>query len=317
MAHEKRAGFVAELTASLDRAVPVVWDHHNDVWDTGRRALLSFDSGADYHLVLQDDVIACQDLLAGVERALDFVPGVGVVSLYTGSHSHANGRLDLIWERWRGQPYRWLRLSSMRWGPAVCVPTQLIDDLVAFADRRTENSYDQRIDHWANHRRLPTFYTSPSLVEHRRSPSLRAGRPDRHAYQFIGSDRSALDVDWSGLCADESTDPEGRPIVAQFRNISTGQVVDLKPGDSRFDRISRMTHRWERLDPAPEPEPDTASIDEPDLTSGTVDDVLDRVAGGSQSASATLYAELGKDEPRKTLVEALGQIVAAEEGVTA
>src|SRR5690606_5759806 len=84
MAHPDRAGFVDELCGRLDRDPTVVWDEIGDVWHTGRRAMLAYDPDADYHLVIQDDAVVCRDLVAGVEKALEYVERRRTLNLYMG-----------------------------------------------------------------------------------------------------------------------------------------------------------------------------------------------------------------------------------------
>ena len=84
MAHPRREGMVQQLLDELDRPVPVVWDQINDRHDTGIRAIEAFDPTASHHLVLQDDVLVCRDLLAGIERALRYIPQDEPMCLYVG-----------------------------------------------------------------------------------------------------------------------------------------------------------------------------------------------------------------------------------------
>lgn len=114
--------------------------------------------------------------------------------------------------------------------------------------------------------------------------------------------------------------------MATFRNKNTGYVVTLEPGDSRYSRLSRMTHRWELIPTSPEPEapadPVEESAEEPasDEPAGAVSlkgsaaDVLDRVGDSAEVAAATLAAEMERKKPRKGLVDALTAIAFPEEG---
>src|SRR5690606_32431577 len=77
MAHPIRKEQVKELQAMLDRPVPVAWGPNPEPspdpqrrWATRRAAWELHDPTADWHLVIQDDAIVCQDFLAGLEAAL-------------------------------------------------------------------------------------------------------------------------------------------------------------------------------------------------------------------------------------------------------
>lgn len=197
MAHPRRAEMVAELETLLDRPAKVVWDERNDRWHTGRRSLLAFDESTTHHMVIQDDVIPCRDLVAGVERALGFIPADAPLMAYVGSvRPYAPVIKRHIAER---PDVSWFTFNETFWGPCLVIPTAHIRDLVRRCDRMNVANYDRRIGLWYRSKRIRTFAPWPSLVEHRDSPSLVAGRNgQRHAYRFLGSDVSALTVDWSG-----------------------------------------------------------------------------------------------------------------------
>lgn len=202
MAHRKRADYIPELLAALDREVDVVWDRKNDRWDTGARAMLSYDAEADYHLVLQDDAIVSQDLIAGVERALDLRPELGAgkpMNLYIGKNSAFRHAF-----RTPREELSWITMGELNWGVGIIMPTGLIEDCVKWGwGRRDIPNYDKRISRWLGTQGIETWYTWPSLVDHRQAPSLVPGRGyrGRAAQRFIGAEASALDANWSGETA--------------------------------------------------------------------------------------------------------------------
>jgi len=63
----------------------------------------------------------------------------------------------------------------------------------------------------------------------------------------------------------------------------------------------------------PEPRRRRPSDTDEDLSKGTVDEVIARVDGNPELAAVALTAEQAKRHPRKTLVEALGEILATGE----
>lgn len=203
MAHPRRADFVAELERELPDA-EVAWDRIEEIWDTARRALLAYDPWATHHLVVQDDAILCRDLLPAVERAIRET-GEHPVSLYLG---HGIRRTAWGPRALATVEGRWLRTVGPNYGVAVVVPTEHIPDLVRWCDQerhfealRTKvqrGAYDMRLTRYYRRRKLDCWYTMPSLVDHRgveESPSMMPNRmADRHALDFIGADRSALEV---------------------------------------------------------------------------------------------------------------------------
>ena len=201
MAHPARAAFVGELVAELDRPATVVWDRFGDRHDTGARALDAGDRTATHHLVVQDDAIVCADLVAGVERALSFVPDGHPLGLYIGRVRPFAGEVTKLVER-ASDDTSFVTMPDLNWGVAVAVPAGHLDALVAAVGATGANvpvNYDRRMSNWYAERKVATWYTWPSLVDHRDSPTLVRGHGDRrHAHRFLGTDRSALDVDWSG-----------------------------------------------------------------------------------------------------------------------
>lgn len=202
MAHSARSKFVPELVASVDAPVRVVWDRRGDRWDTGRRALLAYDSTATHHLVLQDDAVVCRDLVAGVERALGRVPAPAgaptPLCLYAGRVKRFR---EAVRRHVGSRRVSWLAMPSIYWGVGVVLPTDLIDGLVAWGDEHPEIvNYDYRMGQWLQRQGIMVWYPWPSLVDHRHSPSLVPGRSSaksRHAHRFVGAESSALRQRWN------------------------------------------------------------------------------------------------------------------------
>jgi len=199
MAHPRRAAFIPELEAALDRPATVVWDDGaNSRWGTGRRALLAYDPDATHHLVIQDDSVIPRDLVAGLEQALEHAPQDVPVCLYVGK---VRPYREMVTEYVnRAQDVSWLVMDRLNWGVAVVLPTKYIDELVAWCDGFDIPNYDSRMSKWFETQGIPVWYPWPSLVDHRESPSLVPGRghAGRTAHKFIGATASALDIDYSG-----------------------------------------------------------------------------------------------------------------------
>lgn len=208
MAHPSRSGSVDRILAALDRECTVVWDEKNDRWDTGRRAMLSYDPEATHHAVIQDDVLVCRDLCAGLERALACIPEDVPLCGYVGRVRPYRTVVDRAVAQAGERPVSWLTMNLLGWGPLVVVPTAAIESMVAYCDTmHGVPNYDRRLSrYWETERRSRVWYTWPSLVDHADGPSLaghhvtdrRREESTRVAHRFIGQDASALDVDWTG-----------------------------------------------------------------------------------------------------------------------
>lgn len=104
----------------------------------------------------------------------------------------------------------WLIMNRINWGVGIVLPTDHIPGII---DNYTSLHHGKYVGHENYDRRVSLYfeevahekvwYPWPNLVEHRDSPSLiahgdgmRSG--GRHAYNFLGADKSALDVDYGG-----------------------------------------------------------------------------------------------------------------------
>lgn len=206
MAHPKRAAMVDDLLGRLDRDVPVVWDQVNDRHETGARAMGAFDPACTHHLVLQDDVVPCRDLLAGAEAAIAATPGDVPVVFYTGSVRPFRRDIERAVRRAHAAAASWITMRGIYWGPAVALPTSHIAEMLEWYDGPEGGwvtNYDRRMSVWWAQREAIVWYSRPSLVDHRGDESL-VGHPgrERRAHMFAGTEASALEVDWSGPVVD-------------------------------------------------------------------------------------------------------------------
>lgn len=209
MAHPKRRAQVEKLLEELRAEVPVVWDEKGDRWDTGRRAMLAYDPTCTHHLVLQDDILACRDLIGGVKAALEEMPGDVPLCLYM-AHRHNRGHFTVkAGERADSVGASFVTMKTLNWGPGIVVPTNIIREMIDYCDPITEvANYDKRLSrYWELKAKKRVYYTWPSLVDHADGPSLVPGRlganreDPRHsrvAQHFLGEERSALALDWTG-----------------------------------------------------------------------------------------------------------------------
>jgi hypothetical protein len=201
MAHPSRHNWVVDLCERTGcRPENVAWDRGEGLWDTARRAWGIYDPAATHHLVLQDDALPCRDLLAGVENALAHIPPAAPVSLYYGTpHPDARGVAGkrIAAEKANEWNASFIILPSLHWGLALMLPTSVIADMLRFcADG--EGGDDERIGQYMRDvREERCWYTWPSLVEHGGRESL-VGHGDTTAYNFVGTDASALDLAWDG-----------------------------------------------------------------------------------------------------------------------
>lgn len=198
MAHKKRERHIPHLLEQLGLTDDdVIWDRKSDRWDTGRRAWEAVDQSADFGCVLQDDAVVCADFIAGMERALAYLPEKALVSPYIGTRRPAASRVERAVNQARQEGVSWVRMPSLNWGVGILAPTDIINRMLPWCDKQTYPNYDRRIGRYAiDVLGIPTWCTWPSLVDHRDDDSLVGHGQGRKAHQFIGENASALDIDW-------------------------------------------------------------------------------------------------------------------------
>lgn len=204
MAHPTRTRYVDQLLDQLDRPVPVSWDlggppspDRERRWANGVQAWRMAD-GSDWHLVLQDDVTVCRDLLGGLERALERVPDhIGIVQPYVGKNRPLGSHFITLAGRAEKEGASWIQHRSMCWGVAIAVRTPSIEAMIEWASLRKTLTYDTRLGrYYRDVLGQPTWYTWPSLVDHRDIPSLVGHGVGRTAHKPYSG--SALELSWDG-----------------------------------------------------------------------------------------------------------------------
>lgn len=227
MGHPKRADMIEELRVSLDRPVDLVLDEIQDRHDTGIRAIEAFDPSCSHHLVIQDDAVVPRDLLAGIERALRYIPQDEPMCLYTGKVKPFANEIRQAVKR-AGDSASWLTMQGIYWGPGIVLPTAHIPDLSDWyrgpVGSKVTN-YDRRVSTWYALRKATVWYPWPCLVEHREGASLVKGHGEgRHAHSFLGTDRSVLDVDWTKPIVDVPRS-DRMDNARQIRAIRAGKLA--------------------------------------------------------------------------------------------
>lgn len=214
MAHPVRSAEAEELRGWLGD-VPIVYDTNPEPsadprqrWDTGKAAWMEHDPSADWHMVIQDDALVCEDMIAGMESALTVLGPDGLVSAYTGKGRPNQLSVRNALNTARIHKWQWTHTWSLNWGVAIIAPVSTIPDMLEWCSRpaREMTNYDMRIGqyyrdivHWR------TRYTIPSLADHRDTFSLVGHGQGGYRVAHNALTGSALDIDWSrhdGLAID-------------------------------------------------------------------------------------------------------------------
>jgi hypothetical protein len=212
-AHPVRRAWVHQLAAQLDADVPIVYDE-NPVpsrdpaqrWAVCQRLLRTAAAdGHEYVGWIQDDAVVCRDFTATVDAALKAATNPIVMSPYTGRGRPDQAAVARAVRAATTGGHPWMSLRSLYWGVAVVMPTSAVEPVLRIGSRSAfrYSPSDYRVGVVLRDRLgLQTWYTLPSLAEHRDADSLvghdKPGQ-ERVAHDFLGTDRSGLEIDWSNL----------------------------------------------------------------------------------------------------------------------
>lgn len=172
MAHPKRKEAAEALAQELRQypfsQVTISYDgidagSHQEEWDNGKRALQAGIGKGDWHVVVQDDAILTPHFYENIVGAINNVPSVSLISLYTGTARPLGKRVKLAVDKVNDET--WLSFWLLMWGVGILIPSSHIEPMIEFVDDR-EEPYDTRIGIFYQRNRLPVYYTMPSLVDH-------------------------------------------------------------------------------------------------------------------------------------------------------
>lgn len=200
--------FITSVAVVMDPGDAGAWGNGSAAW---RDALM--DDEVTHILVLQDDISVCRDLLGGVIEAIIALDRSGVsgvpLTLFANRH---------IVEIARANAGHWVRLKVPLNGQAYCLPTSIVNRWLTWVDGHVVpslKSYDRRFCAFVLSRRILTWATVPSLVDHagwatslmghRAAPGGRR----RVARWFLGESASALGIDWTKGIANAPLDRSG------------------------------------------------------------------------------------------------------------
>lgn len=172
MAHPSRRDNVLKMLTDLgmDESI-VVWDDRENGGDamyTARKAWqFPLPEGCTHRLVLQDDGELCEGFLAVAQQA---------------AKSHPNSIVSFMHEGERQTEQRYLE-EVFTVGVALMIPVCLLDDLWRFVDvdmmKLPEEFRKKTLPHdtscirlWMRERRIKSYTTVPTLVQHIGDESL-------------------------------------------------------------------------------------------------------------------------------------------------
>jgi hypothetical protein len=184
MAHSSRAKYfpylnrmLGDVKFSIDKAGAEI-----GVWNNCKRAWMMHDPKAEYHVVIQDDAIICENfrqraekILTSKEQAYNFYFGNRQQYRQAAKDGMEKG---FIISGWTG------------WGVAICLPTYLIREMLLYCDKMRTPHDDTRIANFLKHKKIKTLFPMPSLIDHRTGEHSLVGDPSRgrKAWYFIDNE---------------------------------------------------------------------------------------------------------------------------------
>lgn len=185
MAHSSRAKYfpylnrmLGDVKFSIDKAGQEI-----GVWNNCKRAWGMYDPTADFHVVIQDDAIICENFKEIAERTI----GHGdeyAYNFYFGNRQKYKGIATA------GMEKGFIISNWTSWGVAICLPTKLIPEMIAYCDKMKTLHDDTRIARFLKHKKIKIFFPMPSLVDHRTDEQSLVGDPSRgrKAWYFIDNE---------------------------------------------------------------------------------------------------------------------------------
>jgi hypothetical protein len=159
MAHPKRAEYIPYLKSKLGD-VPVSMDDGWGLIENCRRAWLLHDPTADYHVVIQDDCIVCDDFYARAVSYLEKANGLPVSFFYSQSKFFNKFKKERV-------ETGAIIKKAIYGGLAICLPVKLIKPMLEFYDKQKIPFDDHRIGLFCMANKLNIYNPFPCLIDHR------------------------------------------------------------------------------------------------------------------------------------------------------
>lgn len=184
MAEELHARFPG-ATMFMDDVCTGAWRNIQQAWER------PIPEGVTHRLVIEEDTDPCENFLEGVQAAIEARPNE-FIGFYAG------GQMLLEAQR---QGLSWVEYHGRAWGPAMCVPTNILPGMLDWIERRFNAKYpscDMRFLQWLIAHKRPFFATAPSLVQHRADAIPTTPTDDPNALrQSYWVAKDACGIDWS------------------------------------------------------------------------------------------------------------------------
>lgn len=194
MAHPSRSHYFDRLKEKLGD-VPFSIDQNNNLIENCKAAWRSHDPSADFHVVIQDDAIVCNNFKERAEKFITDMESERVannwpINLYNFFFKQDCSSTIMYEYEKKGYMFE----ARNRGGVAICLPVNQIENMIKHYDTLTDRHDDERINDWLVSNKYKACFSVPSLIDHDdHTPSLAGNRfNNRQAYKFIDNIKNII-----------------------------------------------------------------------------------------------------------------------------
>ena len=204
-----------------------------ELWPITKAAWMAHAPDATHHVVFQDDILPCLDLLKTIETIIKLLPNA-IICFYTTKRRECFDALS--------RKTNWLKLAGMSSCQACAMPVGALHAFMEWESAYVKATYlwdRERFALWQNVTgAIDTWACVPTLVEHLAPDKSLLGlsNKERVSPLFIGEKVSGLSIDWLATL--------DRPYVSGYGNIwGTNGKLMLVPEKYAIAEAEYMARR--------------------------------------------------------------------------
>ena len=166
--------------------------YQKGLWFNARRSWMwCLSTKSTHHLVLQDDVIICNNFIDTIINCIKTYPD-SPLGLY------ANRK---ICEEAKLKDIRWVSIPDGVWGQAILLPRFLVEKFLNWERKHILPNFkydDTRIAMFLVENKINSMCPMPSLVDHEGAATSTLGHSNKNRRaRWFEKDKNYLDYDWS------------------------------------------------------------------------------------------------------------------------
>ncbi|MCL6270768.1 stealth conserved region 3 domain-containing protein [Sansalvadorimonas sp. 2012CJ34-2] len=169
MAYVKREHRIPLIRKKIGDAKVSLDDGSWGLWGNAKKSWLTFDMDADYHMVIQDDSVVCDNFYVRLAEVFSRQPFKSVTSLFYRYKSRKT-HFELNEAARSNRVNKGFYFPRLQWATGVVVPKELVANMVRFADKLPEKKFknidDLRFSKFFTEcEKIEVYYPLPSLVD--------------------------------------------------------------------------------------------------------------------------------------------------------